>query len=60
MSIDDLDKIYLRTPSKRTGSLDTVAKFKETVGPSEITRLDRMYSAYFYSDPTTLLVMQSS
>ncbi len=55
MSIDDLDKIYLRTPSKELVRLDTVAKFEETVGPSEITRLDRMYSAYFYSDPTTSL-----
>ncbi len=55
MSIDDLDKIYLRTPSKELVRLDTVATFKETVGPSEITRLDRMYSAYFYSDPTTSL-----
>ena len=55
MSVDDLDKIYLRTPSKELVRLDTVAKFKETVGPSEITRLDRMYSAYFYSDPTTSL-----
>ena len=55
MSVDDLDKIYLRTPSTELVRLDTVAKFKETVGPSEITRLDRMYSAYFYSDPTTSL-----
>ena len=55
MSIDDLDKIYLRTASKDLVRLDTVATFKETVGPSEITRLDRMYSAYFYSDPTTSL-----
>ena len=55
MSVDDLDKIYLRTPSKELVRLDTVAQFKETVGPSEITRLDRMYSAYFYSDPTTSL-----
>ena len=55
MSVDDLDKIYLRTPSKELVRLDTVAKFKATVGPSEITRLDRMYSAYFYSDPTTSL-----
>ena len=55
MSIDDLDKIYLRTPSKELVRLDTVATFNETVGPSEITRLDRMYSAYFYSDPTTSL-----
>ena len=55
MSVDDLDKIYLRTPSKELVRLDTVAKFKETVGPSEITRLDRMYSAYLYSDPTTSL-----
>ena len=55
MSVDDLDKIYLRTPSNELVRLDTVAKFKETVGPSEITRLDRMYSAYFYSDPTTSL-----
>ena len=55
MSVDDLDKISLRTPSKELVRLDTVAKFKATVGPSEITRLDRMYSAYFYSDPTTSL-----
>jgi HAE1 family hydrophobic/amphiphilic exporter-1 len=55
MTVDDLDKIYLRTPTKELVRLDTVAQFKETVGPSEITRLDRMYSAYFYSDPTASL-----
>jgi HAE1 family hydrophobic/amphiphilic exporter-1 len=55
MSVDDLDKIYLRTPSKELVRLDTVAQFRQTIGPSEITRLDRMYSAYFYSDPTTSL-----
>jgi HAE1 family hydrophobic/amphiphilic exporter-1 len=35
--------------------LDTVAQFKETLGPSAIPRLNRQYAAYFYTDPTISL-----
>ena len=52
MTIGDLNKIYLRTPDNNLVRLDTVATFIEDVGPAEITRLDRGYSTYFYSDPT--------
>ena len=52
MAISDLNKIYLRTPDNNLVRLDTVATFTEDVGPAEITRLDRGYSVYFYSDPT--------
>ena len=52
MTIGDLNKIYLRTADKNLVRLDTVATFIEDVGPAEITRLDRGYSTYFYSDPT--------
>jgi HAE1 family hydrophobic/amphiphilic exporter-1 len=52
MAISDLNKIYLRTPGNNLVRLDTVATFTEDVGPAEITRLNRGYSVYFYSDPT--------
>jgi HAE1 family hydrophobic/amphiphilic exporter-1 len=52
MTIGDLNKIYLRTPNRNLVRLDTVATFIEDVGPAEITRLNRGYSTYFYSDPT--------
>ena len=52
MAISDLNKIYLRTPDNNLVRLDTVAAFEEDVGPAEITRLNRGYSVYFYSDPT--------
>ncbi len=53
--LDDLSKIYLRSPDRELVRLDTVASFQETIGPSVIPRLDRQYAAYFYSDPTLSL-----
>jgi HAE1 family hydrophobic/amphiphilic exporter-1 len=51
----DLSRIYLRTPDRELVRFDTVAKFRETIGPSVIPRLNRQYAAYFYSDPTASL-----
>jgi len=53
--LDDLSKIYLRSPERALVRLDTVATFSETLGPAVISRLDRQYAAYFYSDPTITL-----
>jgi len=53
--VEDLSKIYLRSPNRSLIRLDTVAKFEQTVGPSIIPRLNRQYAAYFYSDPTVSL-----
>ncbi len=53
--LQDLSRIYLRTPDRELVRFDTVAKFRETIGPSVIPRLNRQYAAYFYSDPTISL-----
>jgi len=53
--IRDLSKIYLRSPDRALVRLDTVARFSETLGPAVISRLDRQYAAYFYTDPTVSL-----
>lgn len=55
VSIDDMRKIYLRSPERALVRLDTVATFTKTLGPAVISRLDRQYAAYFYSDPTITL-----
>ena len=51
VDLQDLSKIYLRTPANALVRLDTVARFEEIVGPAVISRLDRQYAATFYSDP---------
>jgi HAE1 family hydrophobic/amphiphilic exporter-1 len=55
VDVRDLSKIYLRSPDRALVRLDTVARFKETLGPSSIPRLNRQYAAYFYADPTISL-----
>jgi HAE1 family hydrophobic/amphiphilic exporter-1 len=53
--LQDLSKIYLRGRDGELVRLDTVASFRETIGPSVIPRLDRQYAAYFYADPAVSL-----
>jgi HAE1 family hydrophobic/amphiphilic exporter-1 len=53
--LQDLSRIYLRSPNRELVRFDTVASFSETIGPSVIPRLNRQYAAYFYSDPTLSL-----
>jgi HAE1 family hydrophobic/amphiphilic exporter-1 len=55
VDLDDLSKIYLRNPDRDLVRLDTVARFREEVGPAVINRVDRQYAATFYSDPTVSL-----
>ncbi|MAF83544.1 MAG: acriflavin resistance protein [Chromatiales bacterium] len=54
-NLADMSKIYLRTPNRALVRLDSVAAFKQNLGPAVISRLDRQYAAYFYSDPTISL-----
>jgi len=54
-SLADMSKIYLRSPNRALVRLDSVATFEQELGPAVITRLDRQYAAYFYSDPTISL-----
>jgi HAE1 family hydrophobic/amphiphilic exporter-1 len=53
--LQDLSKIYLRSATGELVRFDTVANFRETIGPSVIPRLNRQYAAYFYSDPAISL-----
>ena len=54
-NLADMSKIYLRSPNRSLVRLDSVASFDKELGPAVITRLDRQYAAYFYSDPTISL-----
>jgi len=54
-SLADMSKIYLRSPNRALVRLDSVATFEQELGPAVISRLDRQYAAYFYSDPTISL-----
>jgi len=54
-NLADMSKIYLRSPNRALVRLDSVATFEQELGPAVITRLDRQYAAYFYSDPTISL-----
>lgn len=54
-SLADMRKIYLRSPDRALVRLDSVARFEQTLGPAVISRLDRQYAAYLYSDPTISL-----
>jgi HAE1 family hydrophobic/amphiphilic exporter-1 len=51
----DLSKIYLRNRQGQLVRLDTVAAFKERVGPAVVARFDLQYAATFYSSPTVPL-----
>ncbi|MBL4622249.1 MAG: efflux RND transporter permease subunit [Immundisolibacteraceae bacterium] len=50
-SPEDLRKIYLRSKSGELVRLDTVASFKEILGPARIDRINLQYAALFYTDP---------
>lgn len=51
----DMSKIYLRTPSGELVRLDTIATFKQELGPAVIGRFDLKYGANMYSSPTVPL-----
>ncbi len=48
----DLAKIFLRSRDGKLVRLDSVASFKETLGPAVIGRFDLQYSATFFVTPT--------
>jgi hydrophobic/amphiphilic exporter-1 (mainly G- bacteria), HAE1 family len=48
----DLSKIYLRNRAGQLVRLDSVARFRETVGPAVIGRYDLQYAATFYANPS--------
>jgi len=48
----DLSKVYLRNKAGQLVRLDSVAGFRETVGPAVIARFDLEYSATFYATPS--------
>jgi hydrophobic/amphiphilic exporter-1 (mainly G- bacteria), HAE1 family len=52
VSADDLQRIFLRTPTGQMVRLDTVATAVDIVGPAVINRFGLQYSANFYSNPT--------
>ncbi|MGM0411982.1 MAG: efflux RND transporter permease subunit [Pseudomonadota bacterium] len=47
----DLRRIYVRSGAGEPVRLDTVADFREVLGPAVITRVDLQYGAKFYGDP---------
>ncbi|MDX9706918.1 MAG: efflux RND transporter permease subunit [Azospira sp.] len=48
----DLAKIWLRARDGKLVRLDSVAAFRETLGPAVIGRYDLQYAASFYASPT--------
>ncbi|MBP7446647.1 MAG: efflux RND transporter permease subunit, partial [Zoogloea sp.] len=48
----DLSKIFLRNKSGQLVRLDSVASFRETLGPAVVGRFDLQYAATFYASPT--------
>jgi HAE1 family hydrophobic/amphiphilic exporter-1 len=51
----DLSKIYLRNRQGQLVRLDSVARFREALGPAVIGRFDLQYSATFYASPGVAL-----
>ncbi len=51
----DLSKIYLRNRQGQLVRLDSVARFREALGPAVIGRFDLQYSSTFYATPTIAL-----
>ncbi|MFM9970651.1 MAG: efflux RND transporter permease subunit [Burkholderiales bacterium] len=51
----DLSKIYLRNRQQQLIRLDSVAGFKEILGPAVIGRFDLQYAARFYGIPSVPL-----
>ena len=50
----DLSKIYLRNRQGELVRLDSVARFREALGPAVIARFDLQYSATFYATTVPL------
>lgn len=48
----DLSKIYLRSRDGKLVRMDSVASFRETLGPAVIGRYDLQYAATFFVTPT--------
>ena len=48
----DLTKIYLRSAGGELVRLDTIASFKQELGPAVIGRFDLQYAANLYASPT--------
>jgi len=53
--LSDLNKIYLRSTSGELVRLDTIASFRQELGPAVMGRQDLQYSSNFYSNPTMSL-----
>jgi HAE1 family hydrophobic/amphiphilic exporter-1 len=51
----DLTKIYLRNRQGQLVRLDSVARFREALGPAVLARFDLQYAATFYASPTIAL-----
>ncbi len=51
----DLSKIYLRNRQQQLIRLDSVASFRETLGPAVIGRFDLQYAARFFGIPSVPL-----
>jgi HAE1 family hydrophobic/amphiphilic exporter-1 len=51
----DLSKIYLRNRQGQLIRLDSVATFKEVLGPAVISHFDLQYAATFYNTPSVSL-----
>ncbi|MBM3393776.1 MAG: efflux RND transporter permease subunit, partial [Betaproteobacteria bacterium] len=52
---NDLRKIYLRSKDGTLVRLDSVAQWREQVGPAVVARFDLQYAANFFSNPTAEL-----
>jgi len=48
----DLSKIFIRSRDGKMVRMDSVASFKETLGPAIIGRFDLQYSTTFFASPT--------
>lgn len=51
----DLRKIFLRSNEGGLVRLDSIASWKETVGPAVVSRFDLEYAANYYANPTVPL-----
>ncbi|MBU0750932.1 MAG: efflux RND transporter permease subunit [Gammaproteobacteria bacterium] len=51
----DLSKIFVRSRDGKMVRLDSVASFKESLGPAVIGRFDLQYATTFYASPTMAL-----
>ncbi len=50
-SIQDLNKIYIRSKTGELVRIDNFTQFKETLGPAIIAREELQYAANFYTNP---------